>query len=165
MRTHFTSWRQWFMSVALGALVVVVAGAVASTQERDRPRLKDERGALRADSRANRPADAPNARMVAIVRAPDGVVVLQKNVRSVRRIARGVYCIKPEPAAGIDPKTAVAVVSVEYFYSLINEVMVQWARRQNGCGRNRFGVYTLADQNLNGRYTFSNAVGFVIYVP
>lgn len=164
MRTDFKLWCRRFVSLALGALIVMVAGAVASTQERDRPRLNDDPSA-RAASRANRPADAPNARMVALVRAPDGVVILQKNVRRVRRISRGVYCIRPDPGAGIDPRTAVPVVSVEYFYSLISEVMVQWARRQNGCGRNEFGVYTLADRNLNARYTFSNAVGFVIYVP
>jgi hypothetical protein len=164
MRMHFTSWHRRFMSVALGALVLLVAGAVALTQERGRPRFKDD-PAAQAGTRANAPADAPNARMVALVRSPDAVVVLQKNVRSVRRIATGVYCIRPEPAAGIDPQTAVAVVSVEYFYSQLNEVMVQWARRQNGCGNERFGVYTLDDFNLDARYTFSNRVGFTIYVP
>jgi len=152
-------------SLLFGAMVVLVAGAVAAARDGDRPRFKDSEQASSVQPQAAVVADAPNARMVALVRAPDGVLVMQKGVQSVTRIARGVYCIQPAAATGINPQTAVAVVSVEYFYSLINEVQVQWARRQNGCGNNRFGVYTLADENLDAVYGFSNAVGFVVYVP
>ncbi|MPZ56128.1 MAG: hypothetical protein GEU91_06425 [Rhizobiales bacterium] len=163
MRSHSTSIRQC-KTIVLGVAAALLAGSLAVAQERDRPRHKDS-----ADSSSTvepqAVANAPNARLVALVRADDGRVVLKKGVRSVRRIATGVYCIRPEGATGIDPQTAVAVVSVEYFYSLFNEVQVQWARRANGCGNDRLGVYTLADQNLDGVYTFSNAVGFVIYVP
>jgi hypothetical protein len=149
---------------------VLLACASVTAQERDgdqddRPRFNAERSEQRAIEPSAAPAVAPNARLVVLVRAPDGRVVLEKGVRSVERIARGVYCIRPDAASGIDPANAVVVVSVEYYYSLYDEVKVQWARRENGCGRNRIGVYTLADENLNGVYSFSNAVGFVAYVP
>ena len=157
---------RWFKSFLVGALAVLLTCSVAAmAQERkDRPRFKDNGKASAAQTRAVG-ADAPNARMVALVRAPDAVIVMKKGVQSVERIARGVYCIRPEAATGIDPLTAVAVVSIEYFYSLFNEVQVQWARRDSGCGNNRFGVYTLADGDLDAVYDFSNAAGFVIYVP
>jgi hypothetical protein len=154
----------WFKPVLLGAMVAVMTCAVAAAQDDDRPRFKN--GAHpQAVAPAATAADAPNARLVALVRAPDGVVVMQKGVQSVTRIARGVYCIRPAASAGIIPALAVVVVSVEYFYSLYNEVTVQWARAQNGCPAGSLGVYTLADENLDGVYRFSNAVGFVVYIP
>jgi len=163
MRSWSTFMGRRFSSFFTGAAAVLVACSVAAAQERDRPRDRTgDQGQSPAQTRA--PADAPNARMVALVRS-GGTVIMSKGVESVTRIAAGVYCIKPEAATGIDPLTAVAVVSVEYFYSLYNEVTVQWARRGHGCGNNRFGVYTLADKNLDTVYTFSNAVGFVVYVP
>jgi len=167
MRDHFPPRHRWLRTILSVMTILLASGAVAVAQERtnERPRLKDATETQRAvDSRAIT-ADAPNARLVALVRAPDGVLVASKGVASVQRISRGVYCIRPTNASGINPLTAVAVVSVEYFYSLFSEVKVQWARRQNGCGNNRIGVYTLADPNLTARYTFSNAVGFVVYVP
>jgi hypothetical protein len=159
----FTTFR--FTSWLLGAVAVLVSLAVATAQERDRPRYKDEAAAQGGVQPQAGPADAPNARLAALIRAPDGVIVKSTGVQNVQRIARGVYCIRPTAASGIDPQTAIVIVSVEYFYSLFNEVMVQWARQQNGCGNSRIGVYTLADENLNARYTFSNAVGFAVYVP
>ncbi len=57
------------------------------------------------------------------------------------------------------------VLTPEYFYSLYNEVKVQWASRGSGCNSNEIGVYTMADVNLDGIYTFSNAVSFSIIVP
>jgi hypothetical protein len=148
-------------------MILLTAGAVAIAQERtnERPRFKDAAESQRAAEPRAITADAPNARLVALVRAPDGVLVAGKGVANVQRIATGVYCIRPTNATGINPQTAVVVASVEYFYSLFNEVQVQWARRQNGCGNNRIGIYTQADRNLDGQYTFSNAVGFVVYVP
>ena len=57
------------------------------------------------------------------------------------------------------------VLTPEYFYSLYNEVKVQWASRGSGCNSTEIGVYTMADANLDGIYTFSNAVSFSIIVP
>jgi len=165
MRVHFISWRQLFGPIVPVAMMLLAAGAVAVAQEGERPRFKNATESQQAVEPKAVAADAPNARMVALVRAPDGVLVAGKGVHSVQRIATGVYCIRPTNATGINPLNALAVVSVEYYYSLFNEVQVQWARRQNGCGNKRIGVYTLADPNLTGRYTFSNAVGFVVYVP
>jgi hypothetical protein len=152
-------------SLLLGAMAVLVSFAVAMAQERERPRYKDESAARAGVQPQAGPADAPNARLAALIRSPDGVIIKSTGVHSVQRIATGVYCIRPTAASGINPLTAIVIVSVEYFYSQLNEVMVQWARRQNGCGNNRIGVYTLADENLNARYSFSNRVGFAIYVP
>jgi hypothetical protein len=166
MQVHFTSWRRWFSAIVPAALVLLAAGAVAVAQEQERPRFKDATESQAAgEPKAAIVADAPNARLVAVVRAPDGALVMGKGVQSVQRIATGVYCIRPQNATGINPNRAVVVVSVEYFYSLFNEVQVQWARKQNGCGNSRIGVYTMADRNLSGRYIFSNAVGFTVYVP
>jgi len=162
MQTYVTASRHWFRAFLLAATAVLIAGSLAAAQEQDRPRDKSSASAPAAERRA--PADAPNARMMALVRS-GGVVILSKGVESVTRIAAGVYCIRPEAATGIDPQTAIAVVSVEYFYSHFNEVQVQWARRGHTCGNDRFGVYTLGDLNLDGVYTFTNRVGFVIYVP
>jgi hypothetical protein len=162
---HFTPWRHWFRAIVPAAMVLLAAGAVAVAQERERPRLKDATPAQQAAEPRAIVAAAPNARMVAVVRAPDGVLVMGKGVHRVRRIATGAYCIRPQNATGINPNSAVVVVSVEYFYSLFNEVQAQWARKQNGCNNTEIGVYTFADRNLNARYTPSNAVGFVVYVP
>ena len=162
MQTNVTALRHCLGAFLLAAAAVLIVGSVAAAQERDRPRDKGNVSAPAAGQRA--PADAPNARMMALVRS-GGTVILSKGVESVTRIAAGVYCIRPEAATGIDPQTAIAVVSVEYFYSHFNEVQVQWARRGHSCGNDRFGVYTLGDLNLDGVYTFTNRVGFVIYVP
>jgi hypothetical protein len=170
MRIHFTPWRltQWrrlFGAIVPATFVLLTAGAVAVAQEQERPRLKDATESQLAVEPRAVAADAPNARLVALVRAPDGALVMSKGVHRVRRIATGVYCIRPQNTTGINPNRAIVVVSVEYFYSLFNEVQVQWARRDNGCNTNEIGVYTQADPNLSGRYVFSNAVGFVVYVP
>ena len=47
----------------------------------------------------------------------------------------------------------------------LNEIMVQWGTKGSGCSADRIAVYTLADINANGIYSFSNAVSFSIYVP
>jgi hypothetical protein len=166
MQDHLSLRHRWLLPI-LSMMMLLTAGAVAVAQEwtNERPRFKDSAESQRATQPRAITADAPNARLVALVRAPDGLLVMGKAVANVRRIAVGVYCIRPTNASNINPRTAVAVVSVEYFYSVFNEVQVQWARRQNGCNNNEFGVYTQADRNLDGQYTFSNAVGFVVYVP
>jgi hypothetical protein len=109
-------------------------------------------------------ADAPNARMAALIRPP-GVLILNKGVQTVTNPATGIYCILPTAASGITPKTAVPSVSVEFYYSKLNEAKVQWAYAGSPCGNTRFAVYTFADPNLTGRYRFSDQVGFSISVP
>lgn len=167
MRDHLPLRHRWLRPILSVTMILLTAGAVAVAQERknERPRFKDAAESQQAIEPRAIVADAPNARLVALVRSPDVVLVAGKGVANVQRIATGVYCIRPTNASGINPQTAVVVVSVEYFYSQLNEVQVQWARRQNGCGNNRIGVYTFADLNLDGQYTFSNRVGFVVYVP
>lgn len=109
-------------------------------------------------------ADAPNARLAGLIRH-DNVVLRNKNIDDVKRAAQGVYCILPKPASGIDPKTAIVQLTPEYYYSGLNEIMVQWGTKGSGCDADRIAVYTLADLNANGIYTFSNLVSFSIYVP
>ncbi len=115
-------------------------------------------------------AIAPNARLVALVDA-GGAPVRTKAVASISRIDTGVYCIRPAAAANIDVTRIVPSVSVEYFYSnpsLIsgfNEMTVQWASRSSGCPSGAIGVYTFADRNLDGHYSFSNEVAFSLVVP
>ena len=121
-------------------------------------------GAKNQDQTVRKVVPAPNARMVALIR-PGPVIVRHKGARSVTRIARGVYCIRPLASTGINPRDSVALVSVEYFNSRLSEVKVQWAQTAHGCGGDRFGVYTLSDPSATGLYDFSNDVGFVIYVP
>src|SRR3972149_4020528 len=108
-------------------------------------------------------ADAPNARLAALIRY-GGTVIRQKGVSSVTRIARGVYCIAPTGASGIVPNKAIVTLAPEYYYSQLNQIKVQWAAAGSGCGNTRIGVYTLADTNVDGIYTFSNLVGFSIFV-
>ena len=109
-------------------------------------------------------ADAPNARLAALI-LRDLRIQRDNNVDDVRRIHVGVYCIRPGAASGIDPTTNIVVLTPEYYFSLYNEMKVQWASRGNGCNANEIGVYTMADANLDGVYTFSNAVSFSIVVP
>jgi len=109
-------------------------------------------------------ADAPNARLAALVRR-DAKLVRNKGVAALQRIAVGVYCITPAASTGIVPNTALVMLTPEYYYSLLNEIKVQWASAGSGCGANRIGVYTLADPYATGVYRFSNAVSFSIVVP
>ena len=109
-------------------------------------------------------ADAPNARLAALVRR-DVVLVRNKGVASVHRIATGVYCISPKGSTGIVPSTAIVMLTPEYYYSALNEIKVQWASAGSNCGSNRIAVYTFADVYANGVYRLSNLVSFSIVVP
>lgn len=109
-------------------------------------------------------ADAPNARLAALVRR-DVVLVRNKGVAAVQRISAGIYCITPKANTGIVPGTAIVMLTPEYYYSVLNEIQVQWASAGSGCGANRIGVYTFADIYANGVYRFSNGVSFSIVVP
>ena len=109
-------------------------------------------------------ADAPNARLVALV-ARGGSIIQSKGVASVTRINTGVYCIRPDASANINVNNSIAIVTAEWSYSKYNESLAQWARAGSGCGSDRFGVVTTSDVNLNAKYTQSNLVGFTITVP
>jgi hypothetical protein len=157
-------------AMLIGASVASLAAVSAFAQERaDRradpqPRANQSEISKEAASTPAVPAVAPNSRLAALI-LRDRTIQRDFNVASVRRPAVGVYCIRPDAAAGIDPRTAIVVLTPEYFYSLYNEVKVQWASRGSGCNSTEIGVYTMADVNLDGVYTFSNAVSFSIIVP
>ena len=156
-------------TMLIGASLASLAVVSAFAQERG-DRSNNDRARAPASEMAKEAAnpevvaDAPNARLAALIRR-DLVVQRNKNVANVRRIATGVYCIRPSAAAGINPTTNIVVLTPEYYFSLYNEVKVQWASRSNGCASTEIGVYTMADVNLNSVYTFSNAVSFSILVP
>jgi hypothetical protein len=148
---------------ALSAALSLLAGAAMAQTEKTPPRDKD-RGTAAAARAAPVVAVAPNARLAALIKR-GGALLRNKGVESVTIQDVGVYCIKPAAATGIDPATAIVMLTVEYFNSSFNEVKVQWATMGSGCGAGRIGVYTLADANADGIYTFSNQVGFSIVVP
>jgi hypothetical protein len=152
-------------TLLLGAILSGFAvAAMAQDSDNGRRAIPDARNPSKLDAQPMAAADAPNARLAGLVRR-DLTVVRNKNIHNVTRPDVGVYCILPRAAAGITPSTAVIVLTPEYYYSTVNSILVQWASRGSGCPSNRIGVYTLADSNGDGRYTFSNAVSFSIVVP
>jgi hypothetical protein len=156
--------RPWH-PIVLGALLAAMAlPALAVERPKDKPRANDANSTQAAPAPAASPADAPNARIAALIRR-DGKIIRNKGVSAVQRIDVGVYCITPRASSGVTPSSAVVVLTPEYYYSLYNEIKVQWATQGSGCGGGKIGVYTLADANLDGVYTRSNAVSFSIIVP
>jgi hypothetical protein len=153
-------------TMLIGASVASLSVVSAFAQERAE-RSKNDRARAGQSEAAPEAivADAPGVRLAGLIRAPNLVALRNKNIANVRRIAAGVYCIRPSAASGINPATAIVTLTVEYFYSLYNESTVQWASRDSGCNANEIGVYTFADVNLDGVYTFSNSVSFSIIVP
>jgi hypothetical protein len=152
-------------TLLLGAVLSGFAVAAMAQDAGDSRRSKpDPRNASRLDAQPMVAADAPNARLAGLVRR-DLTIVRNKNIHNVTRPDIGVYCVLPRAAAGITPSTAVIVLTPEYYYSTVNSILVQWASHGSGCPSDRIGIYTLADTNGDGRYTFSNAVSFSIVVP
>jgi hypothetical protein len=140
--------------------LVALAGSATMAAETVIPRAISKGDA----TTVNAAAQAPNARLVALV-AANGKIIQSKGVDTITRINTGVYCVKPNASSGIDVSNSVAIVTVEWSYSKFNEVMAQWARSGSGCGSGRFGVVTLSDFNLNARYSRSNDAAFTIVVP
>lgn len=145
-------------------LGAVLSGfAVAAVAAEDPPRAA-QNGTEKMEIRPMVAADAPNARMAGLIRR-DLKILRNKNISDVNRKGAGIYCILPKAASGIDPDTAVVVLTPEYYYSTLNEIKVQWASKGSGCPASRIAVYTLSDRNGNGIYSFTNDVSFSILVP
>jgi len=157
-------------TMLIGASVASLAVVSAFAQERADRRADPKPRATESEigKEATNPeivAVAPNSRMAALI-LRNLTIERDFNVAAVRRLQAGVYCIRPTAGAGIDPRNSIVVLTPEYFNSLYNEVKVQWATRGSGCNNStEIGVYTMADVNLDGIYTFSNAVSFSIVVP
>jgi hypothetical protein len=150
------------LSVHAVRAAMVLFACSAAAQEQNRPR--DAQSSETVAPRAIGGVQAPNARLAALIDA-GGRPVRTKGVQSVERIDTGVFCIRPTDGSGINVNTMIALVSPEYYYSQLNEVTVQWASTQSGCGAGRFGVYTFQDSDRDGHYVFSNRVGFSVIVP
>lgn len=148
---------------ALSAALLLVAGAATAQTGKKPPREKGP-GSAAAAPVPPFASSAPSVRLAALIKAGGGLVK-NKGVDSVERIDTGIYCILPKSSTGIDPTTVIVTLSVEYYYSRLNEVQVQWGSRGSSCGKDRIAVYTLSDINANGIYAFSNDVGFTIIVP
>jgi hypothetical protein len=141
-------------------MVLFACSAAAQEQNRSRDAHSSETVAPLAIGGVQ----APNARLAALIDA-GGRPVRTKGVQSVERIDVGVFCIRPTDGSGINVNSMIALVSPEYYYSQLNEVTVQWASTQSGCGAGRFAVYTFQDSDRDGHYVFSNRVGFSVLVP
>ena len=77
---------------------------------------------------------------------------------AVARTGTGVYCLTP--AAGIDPATSVAVVSVDWYHSSGTNLLAQVSLPSAACAANEFEVRTFLDDG-----TASDDVAFTIVVP
>jgi hypothetical protein len=154
------------IAAAVAALSMLASAAAAQERPRDTtPPSKETLMFPSAQARAFGGVAAPNARLAGLFDA-GGRPVRTKGVQSIQRIDPGVYCIRPLSNTNINVNTMIVVASVEYFYSELDEVQVQWASTQNGCGAGRIGIYTFQNPSLGGgNYVFSSNVGFSIIVP
>lgn len=158
------SYRRSKTVLLAASLCAFALAAAAQTADVNKQRPRESANSARAPAPSTVNADAPNARLAALIRY-DAALIRTKGVAAVQRIDVGVYCITPTAASGIVPSRAVVNLTPEYYYSQLNEIKVQWASAGSGCGNNRIAVYTLADTNADGIYAFSNRVGFSIVVP
>lgn len=150
---------------ALSAAALALVTSAASAQDERRARNPNASAAsATAETRAFGGLIAPNARMAGFF-AAGGAPRRTKRVQSIQRIDTGVYCIRPQASTNITVSNSMVIVSTEYSTSDLDEVKVQWAASSSGCGNGRFGIYTLADSNRDGIYSFSNLVGFSVLVP
>ena len=161
MTSTFPIWRV-VQLVVISGLSVLPFQALAQDRLRDTAPLANEDS---FSAQAFGGVVAPYARLAGLFDA-GGAPIRTKGVQSIQQIATGVYCIRPSVGTNINVNTIIPSVSVEYFHSLSDEVQVQWAARNSGCGPGRIGVYTFRNLSLSGgNYVFSNGVGFSIVVP
>jgi hypothetical protein len=151
---------------AIAAASTFASAAVAQERPRDNtPPPKETLMFPSAKARAFGGVAAPNARLAGLFDA-GGAPVRTKGVQSIQRIDPGVYCIRPLSNTNINVNNIIVSATVEYFYSVADEVQVQWASTQNGCGAGRIGIYTFRNYSLSGgNYVLSSDVGFSIIVP
>ena len=148
--------RRWMGPFVAGTVLAFLLSAVVAARDPQRPRAGEAKATASA-------AQASGARLVALVDA-GGKIVRQKGVRSVKRVDKGSYCIRPSASSGVSIRKAVVAVSPEYFHSGLTEIQVQWASK-GACSTKQIGVYTNADPEGDGTYAPSNEVAFSIIVP
>jgi hypothetical protein len=90
--------------------------------------------------------EAPNARAAAYV-TPAATFIRNKGFVAVKRIhsAPGQFCLKLPTS--IDGRTAIAIVSPEWFESVDPHITAVWEAHSSDCGRARrwISVYTFND--------------------
>ena len=111
---------------------------------------------------------ATNARLVALVNGdtaggPHYHLIRQKGVRSVTNPSAGTFCIRPKASTGINPSTAVASVTTDWYYTTGNDSVAMWASSDDvaRCPSGTFEVKTFDISSTAD----DNAVGFLIVVP
>ena len=73
-------------------------------------------------SEASGAAQSPSARLTALI-APGGNLIRSKNVANVTNPSTGITCIKPTPGKGIGIGRIVPAVSVEWGWSIGNDLV------------------------------------------
>lgn len=118
------------IGASVASLSVVSAFAQERAERRADPKPRATQSEIGKEAATNPEvvAVAPNSRLAALI-LRDLTIQRNFNVAGVRRPQVGVYCIRPTAGPGIDPRTNIVVLTPEYFYSLYNEVKVQWASR------------------------------------
>jgi len=150
------------LSVGAGLALALMSAASAAERAGGAPPHDGDFATAAGDARARGNAQAPNARLAALI-DQDGNVIRGKNVASVTNPGTGRYCIRP--ADGMNVNRIVPVVSVDYSTSSYNESLVQYRASGKGCPDGTIAVVTFADVNLDGLWGFSGTVGFTIVVP
>ena len=87
-------------------------------------------------------------------------VYVTRRVPGVRKVENGVYCLEVTAASGIDPETAISVVSVNYGFSSGSDLLAFW-NQPDSCDANEIQVHTY---KFDGGLLPSNDVAFSVAV-
>ena len=156
-------------SLASAILITMSVSGLAASPNVPTPGEPPHRSAQHRDQvGVSSPASAAvaassNARLAAVIRQ-GGSIIRSKGVQSVTNPFFGTYCVRPTAASGVNPRTIVPVITVDYDRSTFNEVMAQYSDVGPDCPLGTIEVLTFDDRNLDAIYFDSNSVGFTIVV-
>ena len=96
---------------------------------------------------------AGSARAFGLVKGLEGLDPARSKNASVRRVEKGLYCVTP--GAGIDPSTAILLVSSDYQGPVGSKANVQYRSKSAVCTANELEVKTWDDgTSSDGWFTF-----------
>ena len=154
--------------VSVILLAMSVSGLAGSTKvlaEGQLPHRPDQqRDKVGVSSTATAPVAASSNAGLAAVIGQGGSIIRNKGVQSVTNPFIGTYCVRPTVASGVNPRSIVPVITVDYDRSTYNEVMAQYSDLGPDCPLGTIEVLTFDDRNLDAFYFDSNLVGFTIVV-
>lgn len=107
-------------------------------------------------------AEAPNARLAALIDQAGGVV-RSKGVRAIQHPEPGVFCIRPKGSANIDVTRVVPSVTVDWSNSSGDALMAFYRSSGFGCSANRITVLTVRGED--GTFDVEDGVAFTVVVP